>query len=325
MTTRNIYFFDMKVTARGKLNRRDDPIDFNVKPKDISTIAEDIKQIFTGGDNLLQSGRNTDSPLHYLQDCQVDDEKIVLLVNRCDPKAPDMVTSNPAEKEQIVHAKPAGHGGDFSSHVVIMKKPVRGDNYYLCVIESLVGSGLNSTVIKSYLKSVLNKCRFEFKDRYTISDISEPKVKVRHVHDIAFQGHPSESFMRDLENGYLSGAQAINYTGVGKHLDSNGAITEDYKTIKLKVDSSLIGDTLASLKAVRSKLMSEYKEYSELRIAFRTDGENKSAKLSIETGQLVDADRYTKKHELKSIVTNRTSYAKISSVILKEIMSYIGK
>ncbi len=326
MTKRQIYFFDMKLTSRGKFNRRNDPIDFNAKPKSIASIADDINQIFTGGDNLLQPGRNTKSASHYLKDFRIDDEKIILLVNRCDPNAPDMATSNPVQKEHLVHVKPKGHGGDFSAHIVITKTPVRGDNYYLCVIETLVGSGLNSTVIKLYLKSVLNKCRKEFKDRYKIPDISDNSLKVRHVHDLDFQGHPSESFLTDLENGYLSGAQAINYSEAGSCLDSVGAITEDYKTIKFKIENSLIGDTIASIKSLRSKIQREYKEYTELRINFKTEqSEPKNAKISIETGFLVDSDKYTKKHELKSIAVNQTSYTEINNAIINEILKHMDK
>ena len=325
MTTRQIHFFDMHISARGKLSKRDDPIDFLAAPKDFSEIAEDVDQMFRNGDNLLQSGYTDKSASHYLKDFRIDDDNIIFLVNRCDPNGPDMATSNPVEKEHMVHSKPLGHGVDYSAHVVVKRVPVRGREYYLCVIETLVGSGLNATVIKSYLKHVVRKCRAEFPKKYQIPDISDPKIKVRHVHDVEFQGHPSDSFINDIENGHLSGIQAIRYRGKEGVLDTVGGISEQYRSIKFKVDTAFVSDVADSLKTLRNTILREYKEYSELRVGFRTaDDQNKTAKISMDTGNLVDAEHYTKKFELKSIAVNQTSYTDISDAIIKEIMSYMG-
>lgn len=324
MTRRNVHFFDMILTSQGKLNRRKNPIIFEATPKSITEIAEDIKKIFEGGDNLLQKGRFKTSPSHYLKDLRLEKDEIIMLVNRCDPNAPDMVTSDPENNIQVIHPKPPGHGGDYSSHVIIKTKPVRGDNYYLCMIETLVGSGLNSTVLKSYLNFILRKCRSEFKDDYKTPDISDPKIKVHHVHQLRFHGHPSDSFLEDLESGYLSDLEAISYSGQGDTLDKAGAITERYRTIKLKADTSLIGDVKSSIRVLRDKLLSEYKEYPYLRLRFKdANGDSRSAEILVENGHLVDNDRYVKKHELKSIAVNQTGYKTISNAIIREILSYL--
>lgn len=324
MTKRNVYFFDMVVTAQGKLNRKGNPILFEAKPKSISEISKHIKKIFDGGDNFLQKGRLKDSPRHYLKDFRDTPNEIILLVNRCDPKAPDMVTSDPENDEHTVHTKPPGHGGDYSAHVIIKKSPFQGDNYYLCAIETLVGSGLNSTVIKSFLNHLLKKCRIELKKEYKISDISDSDVLVRHVHQLTFHGHPSDSFLNDLENGSLSGLEAVNYSHEGKTLGNNGAIVERYRTINLKPNNSLIGDIKASLLATRNKLMSDYKEYPYLRLRFTDhNGDSKSAEILVENGLLVNNDKYVKKHELQSIAVNQTSYKEISDAIINEIHSLL--
>lgn len=321
MVKRNVHFFDMKITSKGKLNRRENPILFEATPKSLSEIAADINQLFENNDNLLQKGRLEKSASHYLKDFRITEHEIIMLVNRCDPNAPDTATSDPENKEHMVHKKPPGHGGDFSAHVVIKKKPVLHDNYYLCMIETLVGSGLNSTVIKSYLNHVINKCRYEFKEKYTITDISDQKVKVRHVHQLAFQGHPSHSFVQDLENGRLSGIEAISYSGKGNSMDSTGGIVESYRTIQFRSDTSRLGDTINAIKNFRSKVLSEYKEYSHMRIKFKdAEGENRSASVSTDTGNLIDNDSYVKRYELKSVAVNQTSYDKISDSIISEIL-----
>lgn len=324
MAKRNVHFFDMVLTSQGKLNRRTNPIVFEATPKSISAIAQDIKQLFDGGDNLLQKGRLKTSSSHYLKDLRSNKDEIIMLVNRCDPNAPDMVTSDPENNVQMVHRKPPGHGGDYSAHVIIKTAPVAGDNYYLCMIETLVGSGLNSTAIKSYLNFVLRKCRSEFKDSYKIPDISDPDTKVRHVHQLTFHGHPSASFLEDLENGSLSDLEAVNYSGQGDTLDQAGAIVERYRTIKLKANAGLIGDVTQSLRNVRSALLSEYAEYPYLRLRFTdVNGDPRSAEILVENGHLVDNDRYVKKHELQSIAVNQTGYEQISDAIINEILSHV--
>lgn len=323
MSRRNVHFFDMVLSSRGKLNRANNPIDFEATPKSITDIAKEIQKLFNSGDNLLQQGRTSTSCSHYLKDFRLNSNEIIMLVNRCDPNAPDMVTSDPLNNVQQVHPIPPGHGGDYSAHVIIKTTPVVGDSYYLCMIETLVGSGLNSTAIKSYLNSILRKCRAEFPENYKIPDISDPEIKVRHVHQLNFHGHPSASFLEDLENGSISDLEAISYSEQGATLDQSGAIIERYRTIKLKADSNMITDIKKSLSNLRSKLLSEYVEYPYLRLRFNdADGNSRSAEILVENGHLVDNDRYVKKFELKSLAVNQTGYATINNAIIKEILSH---
>jgi len=204
LSNRIASFFDLKITSRGVSRAKNNTADFEAKPKSISVIASNVEHFVKNNDNCRTSKQNKDSISYYLSDIIIDSEKLVLLINKSDPKSPDPVSSDPETGERTEHKKPKNHGGDYSAHVVIKIAPIKSDNYYLCMVESVYGSGINSAVVKRFLNHLLRKCALEFRKQYQVPNISDKKKSVRHVHVVELDGHPSDSFLNDLQNGFLS-------------------------------------------------------------------------------------------------------------------------
>ncbi len=325
---RTATFVDIKIESFGITRAKEYPIIFDADPKSMRTLADQMLQLWNGGNQLVKKGRTSSSARVYLADFELKDDKLILLVNRSDPTAPDAVSSDPENKSRVVHRKPVNHGSEYSAHVVIGLDPVLGDNYYLCIIETVYGSGLHLSSITNYLKFIIAFLRKEFEEEYKLPHAAGVKLKngdpvmVRHVHTLELQGHPSESFQADLNSGVLSGIDLINFSGNGATWDDKGAITEYQKIVQLKPTAGLIGSAAAAVRQVRQRVSITHTEYQHMRVRFRTEsGESKDATIASDTGKLVDLDKYVKKHTIPSPISDTNSFEKINRAIIKSIFA----
>ncbi|MGP5513269.1 hypothetical protein, partial [Pseudomonas helleri] len=284
--------------------------------------------LFIGGDKIVQKGRTDSSVKTYLSDLKIQDNKIILLINRSDPNAPDAVSSDPDNKSRLVHAKPPGHGGDYSAHVVLTLDPVKGDNYYLCVIETVFGSGLHASSISKYIKHLFRACKKQFKTKYMIPNINGAKtaqgkpLMVHLLHEIEFQGHPSIEFEKDLNGGTLSSIQLLNFSKEGAVWDDKGVIKEKVRLVELRPDKALITSVKTSINQVRNLIIRNKEEYKQLRLKFKNeDGEARDATISADSGKLVDESTYIKRHVITAPLVNTNSFEKANSFIIKEVLT----
>lgn len=324
---RTATFYDLKVVSRGLSRAEGNIADFEAHPKPLGEIYGNIKQLFDGGDRILKKGRSDKSVRFYLSDIEERDNRLLLLINRCDPNAPDAVSSDPENKSRVVHEKPPGHGGDYSAHVVIPINPVKGDNYYLCVIETVYGSGLHASSIVEYLKFVFAHCRKQFPDSFLIPNINGAKDKagnllmVRHIHTVELQGHPSNEFAEELEGGVLTSIDLLDFSEKGAVWDDKGAVFELAKSVALRPEKTLMGSLGKMVDQVRNKAAKE-NEYSQMRLRFKNEkGEPRDATIDTETGNLIDEHKYVKRHTVMAPLVNTASLDKISNSIVKEILS----
>lgn len=325
---RTATFVDIRVESFGMSRSKDHPIVFNADPKTMRVLADQILKLWTSGDQFVKKGRSSNAARLYLADLELQSDKLILLINRSDPTAPDAVSSDPDIKSRVVHTKPFNHGSEYSAHVVIGLDPTLGDNYYLCIIETVYGSGLHLSSISDYLKSIITVLRKQFPTEYVIAHAAGVKTKagdpvmVRHVHMLELQGHPSDSFQADLDTGVLSGIDLINFSGTGATWDDKGAITEHQKIVQLKATAGLIGSAATAIRQVRHKVSKTHTEYQHMRIRFRTEsGESKDATIASDTGKLVDLDKYVKRHNIPSPISDTNSFDKINRSIIKSIIA----
>ncbi|MEB8055776.1 hypothetical protein [Pseudomonas fulva] len=325
---RTATFVDIKIDSHGISRSNDNPIIFDADPKSMEALSQQMLKLWNGGNRFVKKGRSEKAARLYLADLEVKDNRLILLINRSDPTAPDSVSSDPDNKSRVVHRKPANHGSEYSAHVVIGIHPTVGDNYYLCIIETVFGSGLHLSSISDYLKSVIKFLRMQFKDEYLIPHAAGVKdkkgdpVMVRHVHTLELQGHPSSSFQTDLETGTLSGIDLINFSGSGATWDDKGTITEHQRIVQLKPASGLVGSAGSALRQVRAKVSKTHTEYQHMRVRFKTEsGESKDATINSDTGKLVDLDKYIKRHTIPSPISDTTSFDKINQSIIKSIIA----
>lgn len=325
---RNATFYDLKISAYGVSRAEGNTAHFPTTPKTLLAIGLQIKQLFDNGDRLLQKGRIPTSPKYFLSDIKLTDDHLILLINISDPSAPDAVSSEPESKSRLVHTKPPGHGGEHSAHVIINLRPEKGDNYYLCVVEAVYGSGLHLTSVSKFLKHVVRKCKKDFPQEYMVPnsngarDTKGNPLMVHLLHDIELQGHPSDDFQKDLEGGTLSAIQLLNFSKEGAIWDEQGGIIERQRTVDLKPKADMIGSLGSAVRKLRATVTRADEEYKHIRIKFKTEtGIDKDATISTSTGNLVASEKYVKRHPVQAPLVNTSSFEKINSFIIKEVLT----
>ncbi|GLX14763.1 hypothetical protein Pstr01_30020 [Pseudomonas straminea] len=328
---RTATFYDLRITARGMSRAEGKEDDYEADPKPLRELVGYIEQLYNGGDRIVKKGQSDKTARIYISDFKYEGERAVFLINRSDPNAPDAVSSDPDIKSRVVHEKPPGHGGDYSAHVVINLDPVKGDNYYLCVLETVYGSGLHASSMAEYLRYLIRRCRLEFKDKFKIAHSSRAKtakgeeIMVNWNHFVELQGHPSEDFERDINAGTLSGMELVSFSEVGAAWDERGGIVEHKRSIQLKPAPDKLGDIAAAIRQVRNKVYKNGKEYDHIRISFKNEaGEPRDATIASDTGQLVDSHKYVKRHIIHAPMVNTTSLERVSPFILKEVLALMG-
>lgn len=324
---RTATFYDLKITARGVSRADGNEANFEADPRPLKDIYHLIEKLFKNGDQILKKGRTDKSARYYLSDLDLRKNHLIALVNRCDPNAPDAVSSDPENKSRVVHTKPPGHGGDYSAHIIIPLQPVKGDNYYLCVIETVFGSGLHASSIMDYLRFVFSHCRKQFPEQFLIPNNNGARsadgksLMVRHIHNLELQAHPSSEFKAELETGVLTGIELLDFTEQGAVWDDRGAVFESAKSVALKPKRSLSGNLAAMVRQVRNKA-SAAQDYSQMRIRFKNEkGEPRDATIDTNTGNLIDETKYVKRHTISTPIVNTASLEKINNAIVREMLA----
>lgn len=325
---RNVTYYDLCLRARGKSRAEGNIADFPTKPKPLIEIIEYIQTQFKLGDNFLWKSQGNEPIKIVIKDLDVIDGFLVLLINKSDPSIPDFVSSDPEAGERNVYKKPKNHGGETSAHVLLKPEPIRGDNYYYCMIESSHGSGLTASGIAPYLAHIIRHCKKIYPSNFKIENQDgsvDKKGNINRVnwnHEVDLQGHPSESFVNDLKQGTLSGIELIDHETIGSRWDESGFVTERRKIIEMEVKKELIGDSWKTVKSVLGNARNN--GLSQMRVRFtNANGENKDALLSTDTGHLADDKKYVKKHRISAQNTPSTaSFETINRAIVNEIIKH---
>lgn len=325
---RTATFYDLKITSSGSCRAKENLVNFEATPKPLSEIIGQVSQLFSGGDRVLKKGRSEKSPKYYISDLKTQKNRVIILINRSDPTAPDAVSSDPENKKRVVHEKPPGHGGDSSAHLVIELNPDKGDNYYVCVIETVFGSGLHASSITDYIRFLFQHCRKQFPEKYQIPHINgarnqdgEP-LMVRHLHAVELQGHPSSEFERDLETGTLTNIELLDFSEKGAIWDEKGAVFESSRAVILRPENKLMTKLSATVRQVRNNVIKKQINYPQMRLRFKNEkGEPRDATIETVTGNLLDEHKYIKRHTISAPLVNTSSLEKISQNIINEVFA----
>ncbi|MHC8293855.1 hypothetical protein [Pseudomonas sp. LB3P58] len=326
MSRRVATFFDMKLYARGRSRAEGNTADFPAQPKSMSEIKQLVEELLDGGDNFLSRGQSDKADKYYIAHTDVVDGHWVLLINRCDPSAPDSVYSNPESKERTVNEKLPGQGSEYSAHLILNLKPVQGGEYYFCIIEASYGAGLGSSAITNYFAHVIRHCKKQKPLLFKIPNIDgscdkKGQQNIVHLnHEVELHGHISDTFKTDLQSGALGGIELISYKAEGGKWDDAGFVKEKHRVIKLALEKNLIGDAVKTVADVLRNAKTE--GVAEMRVSFKDgSGSPNSALLSVDTGQLATDGRYLKRYYISS--ANNVSSASIEQVnhaIVKEVL-----
>lgn len=328
MSRRVATFFDMKLDARGRSRAEGNTADFPTRPKTMLEIKELVEALLDSGDIFLSKGQSDKADKYYIAHSDMVDGHWVLLINRCDPSAPDSVYSNPESKERKVNEKLPGQGSEYSAHLILNLKPVKGGDYYFCIIEASYGAGLGSSAVTNFFAHVIRHCKKQKPLLFKIPNLDgscdkKGKQNVVHlVHEVELHGHISDTFKTDLQSGALGGIELISYKSVGDKWDDAGFVKEKHRIIKLNLEKDLIGDAVKTVSAVLKKAKAKNDGIAEMRVSFKDgSGSPNSALLSVDTGQLAADGRYLKRYYISS--ANNVSSASIEQVnhaIVKEVL-----
>lgn len=318
---RMVLFFDMKISTYASMGRQGKLAGLQALP--IDQLFQLVDQMRL--QQLLSRSNRKHTETMYLADMDLDKRKgyLTLLINRSDRQASDYVLSDPPKSKRRVIAKNAGEGADFSGHLVI-RLASAGPDTYRAALE--VSPGLPSSKIALFLNHLLRLCDLANPTQFhrphpdgSRDKDGNPRV-VKARHKIELRGHPSNTFLKDLESGTISGIELINGRHRNHAWDSNGYIVEQSREVHLKPNAKQIAgkiyDTVKSVCGVANN-----KHYELMRIKFTTlTGVNRSVDLETDSAQVADDERYIKKETIRNFPTPLpASFAAISPDIRDRI------
>lgn len=326
MSKRAATFYDMKLFARGRSRAEGNTADFPATPKPMTEIKKLVESLLEDGDNFLSKGHSEKSDKYYIAHSDTIKGYWVLLINRCDPSAPDSVYSNPESNERKVNEKLPGQGAEYSAHLIIDLKPIKDKDYYFCIIEGAFGSGLGSSTVTSYFAHIIRHCKRQKPLLFKIPNIDGSSGKngqinkVHLVHDVELQGHISDTFKADLQNGALGDIELISHEAVGGKWDNAGFVKEKHRIIKLTLQKDLIGDAVKTVKDILKNAKAG--GIDQMRVRFKDNtGSPNNALLSVDTGKLAENGRYLKKYNISSANNvSSASIEKVNHAIVNEVL-----
>lgn len=298
---RMVLFFDVKVETYASMGRHGRLSGLKTLPIDkLFHLVDKMRAV-----DLLAHPNRSRTELLYLADLKLDATRgdLTLLINRSDKAASDYVLSNPERAQRRVIAKRMGEGADFSAHLVIKLKAAK-PNTYSAALE--VSPGLPSSKINRFLNHLLRMCDLAYPDEFyrphpdgsTDKDGNPRQVKARHK--LELRGHPSDSFLRDLEAGMIERIELIDGRHKNNPWDSNGYILEQSREIYLKPKAKQIpGKIYDVVKSVCGE--AHKKHYDVMRIKFKTStGVDRKVELETDTARVADDERYIKKETIRN-------------------------
>lgn len=319
---RNAKFYDLRIKASCKYKINDKFEKNQLSPLALDVIAGQINKLYESNKGIQYKKGGV---CYYLADClyDIENSKLLLLINKSDSTEPDPTISNPETKDRKVLEKPEGYGNDYSAHVLISLKSIEQDeNIYLLVYETVRGSGIYGTHIRTFINKLLKSCREENSSSYLVPHPSGSMTNgksdtVNSLHSCELSGKISDDFLNDLNNGFLEGIELIDYDDKGKKWDVSGSISESKKSISLTVSSQpeKIAETLSGIfgKANKGK-------YREAKVRFRDDRDApQSVSLFTDDFTLVNDDKYVKRTKIQVRVNDKFGFESIHGEIKNEL------
>lgn len=322
MHHRSAKFYDLRIEAKCRYKEGPKRFTAALRPRPLLKIADEIQNIYNS-DGFI---RQQNGVCFYLADCYLDEKnsRLLLLVNKSDSTEPDQAISNPEKRAWQVLKKPEGYGNDYSAHVLISLTPDKNDeNLYPMVYETIRGSGIYGTHIKSFMNKIFSLCRTKYPHHYlaqhpagVVDEAGEP-VFVNALHTCIVNGKISDDFQKDLEAGQLDGIELINYDHQDNFWDDHSCIREARRVVELQA-ASTVTEKIAALTSVFKKASDQ--EYSQARVRFRDErGAPQNVALFTDDFSLVDDSRYVKKTRITVKRNDESGFKSIHPEIKDEI------
>jgi len=316
---RLIQFYDLSLVG---LTRARDITGAIASPRSLDELMEDF-HVLRERNQARKRVVGTTSLEYKLEDMEERRDCWILLVNIVDGSVAHPVTQvigGTNADRQVVDLS-GNRGIESSAHLVLYKQPNEAGKY-LCLSERVANLPFSKIVaFFNYLARTSAKNNPEFY-RKPHPDGSAGKY-INTYCSLGMLGHPSDQFLGELESGVLSDirltsdANIVHGYDAQVHTDLVGAEVK-MKLGRLNVLASG-GNWGHVQKAIRygNSLNSPF-----VRVQFKdATGAGHTAELSVDTGQLVNADRYVKKVRIQGFtVPLSTSYPVIEEGIRDKML-----
>lgn len=282
---------------------------------------------------LLGSGENQKEI--YLAEVEQDElnDCWKLLINITDTTLADEVHREigGSDDTRKVFSKMEGVGTDFSSHIMIKSTPQLNGSWVVLLEQS---SALPVKFVSRYFNELFRRLTQTCKEDF---QVNHPKNAVDRNGDVKkintycnchFNGHISQQFQDDLNSGTLKTITLI--TG---RIDSiDGYDVQKHTSVKevqlpIRIDKNEILKAGGNYKWFDRLRKNDAKELNmqEIKVSFRDDGDvPHTAKIDIDSGCLIDGDKYVKKVKITDFTDMLTTsvdtfYKPIMSKMLEHL------
>ena len=307
-TERQVLWYDIRIKATSKTIEAPKPIE--------------IKKAFKIIEKLENRERYVDSSdkqeHYYISDWKSKNETaLIILINKSDKSVADPIFFDVSSRERREVTKTLTEGQDYSSHILI-KFDDKNKFEATMLLEYCPGFG-GATMIKYTLNQLMKKAKShspsEFTKNHPDGSLEENGEIRKYSVNYSFilDGHPSDSFIQDLEEGELKGLDLITKENISPGFDEDSYLQEDRVTllVKPKKDASRKKKLYDIIKDYLRKRQDKY-EYAKIRFT-GPDGIHRTVNLQREDDK---SSIYIKKSIIDEFSEDlKSSYEKVQQEI----------
>lgn len=319
---RIIQFFDIDVY--GKSRSRD------IKHKlsshsDMAAVMQEVYAIREKSLARMKLGSKKDREMR-LEDFEERDDCWVLLFNIVDTRAAHPVVQRMGgeDKDRRTVELDNENGLESSSHVILYKRK-NSAGKYLALYERNPSIPFHSIVV--FIRSLFRLCAKNFPDRYKLPHPSGEKGKFIKVYcSCEYYGHPSDEFKDELATGTLSEIKLTSDVVKQRGYDSNKHKELVASEIKMTVKRAFINLNGGNWGHIEKAISyADTLDMPFVRVSFQDKtGASHSAKMSTDTSQLVNADKYVRKHKIHGFGnTLKTAFPVIHTGIINKMLELV--
>ena len=267
-------------------------------PKQLDFLIEQMSLMANEG--VARVKINSGTRELVLQEVGDRDDYHILLINSIDGRVQNPVArsfSGVGKDERKSFIIGENNGLELSVHVLIAKKP---DNHrHLCLVEKVdsVPAREISKFLNNMMKLVKDRIPEEFK-------LPHPNGARNATYNVTpsceFQYHPSPKFTEELNGGVIEDITLLTSPENLRGFDAKKHQLLREVQVKASIDRGVIGNLGSNIKYLTKFVgIGSDTDAAFVRVRFRDEsGAGHSAKLSTDTGNLIETDRYILKRKI---------------------------
>lgn len=297
-----------------------------VPPVKLGTILGELKKLVDAGEPIYLAN-NGETQRWQLSDVEITNDFGVLLITRADKEAADQAIAGLLPTDFKVASKTSEEGNAYSAHVAFRLKPIDTDVYLMLLEEAI---GINSLIVSRLVRRGIRLATARGSQAFlydhptgAIDSKKRPK-KLRGNYSLQISGHPSETFLHELNNGVLLGIEVIDAKRTSKGWDAYNATEYLSQTVKLK--------PLKNLAATHEQIIASVcrnaalRSMPEVRVRFK-DTNQFTHKVTYDAvnSVLLDEDKFIKKAVIRNFPARLdTACQSVHSEIRDRMFALLG-